>query len=349
MATTTMATSESEPCRIPVTTWNANFDTRALTGPFSWDARKEAVLAAILRFGSDFVCLQELRPEAVRYLQASPALTETYDMAYGRTNATDLSFCLVTLWNKKKWSCSASRSLWFGADDAVADRWVECPTGNGFGRFAFEAKFYPAVFPEGKGKPVGCATPAYRDRALLIYNAHFGLGEAERMLQARALHAEAVRVHAAAPEAGVVICGDFNTFPDTGGAAEVGLLEGRPGEGRSAAGAPVFRDVVPYGHPIRTFTGGKVIGTQISYPYDTWVRFKGTDHEEVHPVEGEMGGRLDHIFYSTAELSPFAHVLQTRFVDGSIARAEDLGFRKADVAPRFPSDHLALSVTFDRH
>jgi hypothetical protein len=249
-----------------VLTWNANFDHRALTGPFSWAARRAGVISMICHAGADFVCLQELREDAVRDLAASPLIGAVYDMTYGRTNATGMSFYLVTLWMKCRWSCSTSRSLWFGErEDMVHTHWVPCSTGNGFGRFALEATFYRAAFPDPKAGKVIRHLPDVAEQPLVIYNAHFGLSQPERMLEANALHRHA---RAATAGAHALICGDFNTFPDTGGLEEVAILEHGcvlPA-GTLPVPEPLFADIVPYGGKIRTATGLEVVGTQISYP-----------------------------------------------------------------------------------
>ena len=329
---------------------NTNFDARALTGPFSWAARRDAVAAMIVGANADFVCLQELRDDAVRFLMAHPAIVARYDMHAARTNATEMALCLVTMWDKRRWTC-APRPLWFGGGN-MFPFWADCGLGNGFGRVALVTEFRPAAVPDPKAKtvsytaelPVREVPPA---GPLVIYNVHLGLGEPERMLEADALHDH---VREACRGAEIVVCGDFNSFPDAGGEKEVdvvcrGLPKLRPFDGRDPMMAPILRDVVDYGKPIRTASGITLTGTQISYPYDTYVKFKGTPREEVHPVEGEMGGRLDHVFH-TSGLIPIDDMLLTHRMDGSSAVAADFGYHKADAAPRFPSDHLPWFVKF---
>jgi hypothetical protein len=327
-----------------VLSWNTNFDARALTGPFSWEARRDAVVALIVKADADFVCLQELRDDAVRFLMAHPAITAKYDLSVARTNATDMALCLVTMWDKRRWTCAA-RPLWYLAVGEMYPQWADC-CGNGFGRVALETEFYPAVVPDPKNRDIirNAAQIVLNDplsgqvyHPLIIYNVHFGLSEPERLLEAETIrrHVEVVREHAE-----VVVCGDFNTFPDAGGKEEVRVIcSGGPG----GPGVPL-RNIVEYGEPIRT-TIGSIAGTQVSYPYDTYVKYKGSDHEELHPVEDEMGGRLDHVFH-TSGLTLIDNMLLTYRMDGTLPTAEDFGYHKADTAPRFPSDHFPWYVVF---
>lgn len=175
------STSTAAPKTLSITTWNVNYDHRAAGKPewaaFDWPARRSAVIDTILKFGSDIVCLQELRKENVTDILADRRLNEIYDMAYGRTNATDMAFCLLTMWNKKTWSCSDAATLWFG-QDGMRDHWEPCPGGNGFGRIAFVTTLHKAVTPDPKGPAVTIDPHA---RSLRIFNVHFGLSEVERM------------------------------------------------------------------------------------------------------------------------------------------------------------------------
>lgn len=344
--------------------WNTNFDARALTGPFSWDARKEAVVRTILNSSTDFVCLQELRDDAVHYL-ASSALTAKYDMVVARTNATDMALCLVTMWNKRKWVC-ASRPLWFGPRGEMCDQWADCGSprgvlplhklpapgpekpgdcgrGNGFGRVALMTEFWPAATPDPKTKTVTymaeapvCRIDRYTTAVmpLKILNVHLGLPEPERMLEAQEIH-DRVEGYIKGMRMEMVVCGDFNSFPDSGGEKEVSVVTGN---------STILYPVVGYGVPIPTMSVLTLTGTQISYPYDTYVKRVG-DHEEVHPVEGEMGGMLDHVFH-TAGIVCVDSILLTWRMDGKPANPEDFGYHKGDTAPRFPSDHLPWHVTF---
>lgn len=290
------------------------------------------MVATILRINADIVCLQELREDAVFYLQSSSAIAAVYHAEFGRTNGTDMSLFVMTLYKKKMWSCTTVRRLWFDSDTMV-DHWAEGAYGNGFGRLVLETVFVPVAVPAGRGKPVAYGAPTSAS-TLIVYNSHFGLGEAERMQQAQALH------HLAVQQCGghraVIIAGDLNSFPDAGGDAQMRVLEGDP---------PIFHNAVPYGGHIETLTGICVMGTQISYPYDTYTRYKGTDHEEICPREGEMGGRLDHVLYSFP-LMLLSSVLQTYRMDGTLAVNADFGYHREDTVARFPSDHLPWLVTF---
>lgn len=62
-------------------------------------------------------------------------------------------------------------------------------------------------------------------------------------------------------------CGDFNSFPDARGAAEISEITRL---------STYYEEAAPYGCPIDTISGCQVSGTQIAYPYDTYVKYKGS-------------------------------------------------------------------------
>jgi len=335
---------------LSITSWNINYDHRAFSIPkwntFDWPARKEAVIETILRCGTDFICLQELRKESVLDLMGNRRLSEVYDMTYGRTNSTDLASCLVTLWKKDVWACSKSEVLWFGQQD-MKKFWEACPGGNIFGRIVLVTTFFPAVDPR--------ALPPVKHfgiQPIVIYNIHFGLPEPERIHEAHLMHkliakriaksSQRALTYAAianiVQHTPVVACGDFNSFADAGGHKQMDIVEIKT--------APfVMAD-----NQEKLFTlkdGICLTGTQQSYPYDTYFKYAGTDHQELHPNEGEMGGHLDHVLFTSKCLNPIDVRLLTWKTDGTIAEASDFGFHKDDTLPRFPSDHFPLRVRFD--
>jgi endonuclease/exonuclease/phosphatase family metal-dependent hydrolase len=329
--------------RLVVGTYNTNFDSRALIGPFSWDSRKDSVVLILTTINADIWCLQELRDDAVRYLMASPILTKTYDMVVSRTNATDMSLCLLTMWNKKKLSCNLSTTEWFGqCHNGYTECWQPAPGGNGFGRVMLITRFVPAAYPNPKSGIVdyGVTFPS-NITGFTVINNHFGLPQLERMYEAAVLHCCA-EIHARLGEA-VVMCGDFNSFDDMGGKEQVISIT----KGASSLSNLTFHEAGEWTPLLPTISKTTIGGTQIPYPYDTFVKFKGTDHEEIHPIEGEIGGKLDHIFYSAKLHTPVDTWLMTYRMDGSVALPEDLAFHKADTAPRFPSDHIPLVTAFE--
>jgi endonuclease/exonuclease/phosphatase family metal-dependent hydrolase len=319
---------------ITVVTWNVNYDFRAEGklewAAFHWEARRESVIQNILKkfATADFVCLQELRSESVRSIIGDPRISAVYDSAYGRTNATENALCLLTLWDKKAWSCVESSTLWFGPD-YMPRYWSARPGGNGYGRIVFLTRFMRAVAPEPPNAPI-----VHRgEHPISICNVHFGLSEAERMQEARLLHEVALCRNA-------IVCGDFNSFVDAGGAAQLEVALGKE-----------FADVIagPFGRDmnIQSTVGKFLPGIQVPYPYDTFVKFKDTDHPEVHPLEGEVGGPLDHILFCKDLFKcPFYALLPAGMIDAEgklkVVVEEDLGYHKADKAPRMASDHIPL-------
>lgn len=331
---------------VSLTTWNTNYDHRASPSvscawtAFDWPARRESVIQNILRFGTDFVCLQELRDQAVHDIMGDARLAVEYDMAYGRTNGTDMALCLLTMWKKKLWECSGTSIRWFGEYD-LSNTWTACPGGNGYGRIILISEFNSATHPSPKSAPVLLAPGPHivAPKGLIVMNVHCGMGKDERIRQAHMLHRYVKDcIESRHEKTRIIACGDFNSFEDAYGLGQL-VLTGIP-EAR-------FLPVVRHGNPIKTLVDGTdVLGTQLSYPYDTYVKYKGSDHEEIHPLQGEMGGLLDNVFFTKCGMDLRECRLLTWKTDGTVAQRDDLGFRKEDMTPRFPSDHFPMRVIF---
>ena len=329
----------NKDAKISLTTWNVNYDHRALNetwNAFGWQQRKEAIIKAVLDSDADFACLQELREESIIDIISDARICKKYEFAHSRTNLTDMSFYLLTLWRRGMWLCQSSLTLWYDKD-TFSTTWTTSPNGNAFGRTALVSTFCVARnIPHESECSCGWGSS---EKPLMIINTHFGLPEAERLCEARVLNAFCREQE---KNARCIACGDFNTFMDAGGSVQVETIKGAVHEKDVTTMLSAFT----YGEPIPTQSSVSVSGTQIPYPYDTFVKYRGTDHEEKHPREGEMGGHLDHVFYSPKYFKLLDAILVTRLMDGSIADPLTLGVQMADTKPRFPSDHFAISVTF---
>lgn len=311
-----------------VLSWNVNYDLRAESNPkwanFTWAARKASVIDTILAADASIVCLQELRAQSMHDIISDDRIYAKYGFTYGQTNNTDMSFYLLTMWKKTEWLHNSSLIMWmnYGND---CTHWCREPNGNGFGCIALNTILEPAVFPP--------ETPGPNYSGFEILNVYMGLPEKEREAESRFVAAwSCMNLY----NIDSIICGDFNSFPDAKGEEFTKIIEGSG-----------VNNTVPYGRVIPMYNEpiyGAVIGTQIPYPYDTFIKYKGTDHEKKCPEEGDFGNRLDHIFISKSLKNVVTH-LYSRMTNGKFATVGDMCYHSEDTAPRFPSDHIPILAT----
>ena len=318
---------------VKVLTWNVNTDMRAEAGggeyeKFSWNNRKDSVVDTIVKSDADVVCLQEMREESISDLIGSSSLRERYNFDYAKTNGTGPAFYLAILHRKELLTCVEKQVYWMG-DGGCVQHFDSCSGSNGFGRIVLQVALKATPYPDPKWSRTSEVGEQMNRLSFRVFCTHFGLGEKERLTEARVL-GELVR-----GKSPCIVCGDFNSFPDANGGLQMHTI---CKEGNLANAAE-------YGAQIQTLSGVSIVGTQIPYAYDNMFKEK----ERVPFKKGAQGGRLDHILYSPDMFTPNGSAkLLTYKIGGGIAEAELLGHNPdLTVPPVFPSDHLPLIFELD--
>jgi len=312
-----------------VLTYNVNTDMRVempnrATGVYDWENfrwrhRKQGVFDVIMQSGADVICLQELREESIMDLLAERKIMEKYFIDYGKTNGTDNAFYLATLVEKSKWQPSSKQVLWMSETLTPTEFWSDIHGGNGFGRMVLSTSYRAPAIPDPKKKSALQTMVENNSKSLVVINTHFGLPVGERLCEAENI----ANICKEYLDYQAVVCGDFNSFPDARGEdQEKIILDSK------------FQAAAPYCAAMETCDKeyGTILGTQISYPYDSWT----DDQGRRHPNPGEMGGHLDHIYFSP-ELK-----IKER---ASLFCCGPYGYDPTAKRPMQPSDHLPLIAT----
>lgn len=234
---------------------------------FAWSKRKDRIFKQVLDEAPDFIGFQETRNETGRSIVADMYEGfghHGYDFTFFRNSPHESAWFNIIGFNAKKFALDKTHRWWVSeTPDKYSDTW-----GNGWGRVALMASFYPIVISQLKGKDFPALD--YTRQPIHIVNVHHGLKHEERMHANRIL-TEKVEEFAAPRRGLVAVTGDFNDFDEYGGAHERQVL-------KDAGYVDALTD-------LQTAEGVKVSGTSIMYSYDTF-----------QPPKGKFGTQLDHIY-----------------------------------------------------
>ena len=233
---------------------------------FSWSERKKGIFSQILHENPDILGLQEVRNE-----EGGSSVADIWD-GLGRhgynivsfpNNASPLSFINTIAYKGDKLVLDSTNRWWTSeTPDCFSDTW-----GNGWGRLSLMITLFP-IIKKQVGKQV-IPYPNYAQGGIRVVNIHNGLKHDERM------HANEIlveQIKKLATSGVVIVTGDFNCFPDDGGAEELEIL-------KKAGYQEALTD-------LKTTTGVPVSGTYLGYSYD---KFRSPT--------GKLGTQLDHIFF----------------------------------------------------
>jgi endonuclease/exonuclease/phosphatase family metal-dependent hydrolase len=233
---------------------------------FSWASRKERIFKQILEESPDIIGFQEIRnePEGSVLSDLWAGLgAHGYEFVTFRNNPHEFALLNTIAYKAKKVSLDKTNRWWASeTPDQFSDSW-----GNGWGRVALMASFYPITTKNVRGQNI--PSPDYDQPPIHVVNVHHGLKHTERMNSNRVL-VEKVDELVGKKLGMVVITGDFNSFPDDGGQQELNVL-------KDAGYQEVFE--------LKTSDGIAVSGSFIGYSFD---KFRS-------PKE-KLGSQVDHVF-----------------------------------------------------
>lgn len=288
---------------------------------FSWPSRKDRIFSQILDEQPDIIGFQEIRnePNASAVADIWSALGKHgYEMVSFRNNPSELSFINVIAYKTGKFFSDKMYRWWVSeTPDRFSDDW-----GNGWGRVSLMLTLYPLCKKLTRGQDV--LSPNYALDPIHVVNIHNGLKHVERM-HANQILVDQVEKMVRETKGTVVVTGDFNCFPDDGGAEELRVL--------TDAGYKEALD------DLKTSDGVKVSGTFIGYSYD---RFRS-------PKE-KLGTQLDHIFVKPALgalMKSVSHINLKKYdgnTEATPARTEAellLASDGSETRDQFCSDHAA--------
>lgn len=235
---------------------------------FSWTTRKERIFKQILDEKPDLIGFQEIRDEAggssVGDLWAGLG-KHGYDFVSFRNGPNALAFINTIGYKVNKFALTDTNH-WYASEtpDQYSDSW-----GNGWGRVVLMATVRPIVAKMVKNQAI--PSPDYDTLPIHFVNLHNGLTHVEKMNSNR-VHVQEIEKLMSNKEGMVIVVGDFNTFPQEGGAEEVQVW--------TDAG---YKETLCN---LKTAEGIPVSGTFSGFSYDKFKSPKGTIG----------GGQLDHVF-----------------------------------------------------
>ncbi len=239
-----------------------------LVDALSWNARKKRICKQVLDESPDLIGFQEIRNEN----EHSPILADLwaelgkhgYEFLTFRNCPDDLAFINTIAYKTKKLAVDTTTRWWASeTPDRFSDSW-----GNGWGRVVLMATVRPIITKMVKNNKI--PHPDYTALPIKFVNVHNGLNHQERMNSNR-VHVQQIEKLVGDEECIVVVVGDFNSFPDDGGAQELKIFA-------DAGYTAVLNN-------LKTSDGVSVSGTFLGYSFD---KFKSP--------KDRFGSQVDHVF-----------------------------------------------------